>query len=45
MAHVAHVMFDEYVPLLLGTLLQPYAGYNASTNPSIDNLFATAAYR
>lgn len=45
MAHVSHMVYDEYLPVLLGTILPAYVGYNASMNPSMDNFFAAAAYR
>ncbi|KAF6254205.1 heme peroxidase [Scenedesmus sp. NREL 46B-D3] len=44
-AHWQHVVFDEYIPALLGATLPLYGGYNASTHPGIDNFFTTAAYR
>jgi hypothetical protein len=45
MAHWQHVAFNEYIPVLLGTTLPQYHGYNATTPPGIDNFFTTAAYR
>jgi dual oxidase len=39
------VVFDEYIPALLGATLPLYAGYNATTHPGVDNFFASAAHR
>jgi hypothetical protein len=44
-AQLAHIIFDEYLPQLVGRLLPPYSGYNSSVNPAIDVFFSTAAYR
>lgn len=43
-------MFRDYLPHIVGTdamrrQLGPYPGYNSSVDPSISNVFATAAYR
>jgi hypothetical protein len=45
MAHWQHVVFNEYIPVLLGTPLPQYSGYNTTTHPEIDKFFSTAAYR
>lgn len=42
-----HIVYDEFLPLVLGrshASFGPYQ-YNPSTNPTITNEFATAAYR
>ncbi|WIA19191.1 hypothetical protein OEZ85_003836 [Tetradesmus obliquus] len=44
-AHWQHVVFDEYITALLGATLPQYTSYNESTNPGIDNFFASASYR
>ncbi|XP_076323088.1 salivary peroxidase/catechol oxidase-like isoform X2 [Tachypleus tridentatus] len=55
-AEMQHIVFNEFLPLLLGRpvmgtfglLLKPYGfikSYNPEVNPGIANSFATAAYR
>lgn len=43
-AHMQRIAFVDYMTEL-GIPLPPYAGYNASVNPSVDNFFSTVAYR
>ena len=38
-----HITYNEYVPFL--TSLPRYTGYKSNTDPSITNVFATAAFR
>eukprot|EP00775_Hariotina_reticulata_P010239 gene10239-10398_t len=44
-AQMSHIIFDEYLPQVVGQLLPPYSGHNSSVNPAIDVFFATAAFR
>ncbi len=45
-AEMQAVTYREFLPVLLGPkALAPYAGYRENTNPSISNIFSTAAYR
>ncbi|KAJ3088406.1 hypothetical protein HK102_008822 [Quaeritorhiza haematococci] len=39
------IVYEEYLPVLLGGPLPPYGGYNPFANPSIDTLFLGAAFR
>lgn len=43
-AHLQRITYLEYVPQILGGLLQPYR-YNRSANPQLDLFFMTVAYR
>ncbi len=45
-AEMQAITYREFLPLLLGPgAIPPYSGYNASVNPGVANVFATAAYR
>lgn len=45
-AEMQVITYQEFLPLLLGPGgLPPYQGYRADVDPSISNVFATAAYR
>lgn len=44
-----HIVYKEYLPTILGdrgvAMLGQYRGYDPTVNPSIANVFATAAFR
>lgn len=40
-----NIVFEEYLPLLLGANMPKYEQYDDSLNPQIDNEFAAAAFR
>ena len=45
-AEMQAITYNEYLPVLLGEgALDDYSGYDPSINPSIANIFATAAFR
>ena len=45
-AEIQAITYNEYLPALLGKkALSKYEGYDPSVNPSISNVFSTAAYR
>ena len=39
------ITYEEFLPLVLGTDLDPYSGYDDTVNAGIANEFSTAAYR
>ncbi len=44
-AELQAVVYNEYLPALLGKQLRAYRGYNANVNPSVANEFSTAIFR
>lgn len=45
-AELQAITYNEFLPVLLGrNALPPYRGYRSEVDPSISNVFATAAYR
>jgi len=39
------ITFKEFLPLLLGSRISDYSGYNPNVDASVTNVFSTAAYR
>ncbi|MEB3213344.1 MAG: peroxidase family protein [Leptolyngbyaceae bacterium] len=44
-AQIQNITFNEYLPTLLGEELPDYEGYDSQVNPSIERVFANAAFR
>lgn len=44
-AEMQVIVYNEFLPALLGRPLPPYTGYKPHINPGLSNAFATAAYR
>lgn len=44
-AQMQIITYEEFLPLVLGTDLDPYSGYDDTVNAGIANEFSTAAYR
>lgn len=45
-AQIQAITFNEFLPILVGKdAIEAYDGYDSSIDPSIANIFATAAYR
>lgn len=48
-AEVQVIAYNEYLPKILGTAMSkhigPYEGYDPRVDPTISNVFTTAAYR
>jgi peroxidase len=44
-AEYENITYTEFVPHLIGSVLGPYAGYNASANAQVTQEFSTAAFR
>ena len=44
-AEYQNIVYNEYLPLLIGPVLGPYKGYNARINAQITQEFSTAAFR
>ena len=45
-AQIQAITFNEYLPAVLGSdAISPYRGYDPRVQPTISNLFATAAFR
>lgn len=48
-AEMQHITYTHWLPHIIGEtgmeMLGEYTGYNQNLNPTISNVFATAAYR
>ncbi len=44
-AEMQAITYNEWLPALTGTTLDPYAGFSFAVDPSISNEFSTAAFR
>lgn len=44
-AEIQVIVYNEFLPALMGQSLPPYKGYKPTVNPGISNAFAAAAYR
>jgi peroxidase len=44
-AEYQNIIYNEYLPLLIGPVLGQYKGYNRNINPQVTQEFSTAAFR
>lgn len=44
-AQFQKIVYEEWLPLVTGRNLQRYKGYNPKVNPTISDIFSTAAFR
>jgi len=44
-SHIQKISYEDFLPLLIGSPLPAYKGYNSSVNPGIAEFFSTVAYR
>ncbi len=44
-AEYQNIIYEEYLPLLIGNVLGPYRGYNPRVNARVTQEFTTAAFR
>ena len=44
-AEYQNIVYREYLPALIGSVLGPYAGYNPTVNAQVTQEFSTAAFR
>lgn len=44
-AQMQKIVYEEFIPAMTGRPLQPYRGHDPCVNPSVSDIFASAAYR
>lgn len=44
-AQFQRIVYDEFIPAFTGRRFPPYRGFRRNVNPTVSNLFTTAAYR
>lgn len=44
-AQMQKIVYEEFIPAMTGRPLRPYKGHDPCVNPSISDIFASAAYR
>jgi peroxidase len=44
-AEYQNIVYNEYLPVVIGNILGPYRGYNPSVNAQVTQEFSTAAFR
>lgn len=44
-AEYQNIIYNEYLPLVIGNVLGPYRGYNPNVNAQVTQEFSTAAFR
>lgn len=44
-AQFQKIVYEEWFPLITGRNIQRYSGYNPKVNPTLSNIFSTAAFR
>jgi peroxidase len=44
-AEYQNIVYKEFLPLLIGPVLRPYAGYDSTVNAQVTQEFSTAAFR
>jgi peroxidase len=44
-AEYQNIIYEEFLPILIGRVLGPYSGYNPAVTPQVTQEFSTAAFR